>query len=144
MNTKDYVIQSWFDHLKAGDLESTVALFDPKEQVISNAASPTVMGPDAAATVLNEFFTRTVARDFTVHTVAHGEHVSFAHWTAQLTFADGATVAGHTVNEFTEAIEGIDTFGFKPDGLLTTVEILHQTNTVAVAAAANAKKGTTS
>ncbi|MEY2591514.1 MAG: SnoaL-like domain [Acidimicrobiaceae bacterium] len=144
MTTKDNVIQSWFDYLNAGDLESAVALFDPSEQVITNAANPAVMGPDAAATVLDEFFTRTVDRDFTVHTVAHGDHVSFAHWTAQLTFADGATVAGHTVNAFTAAIEGVDTFGFNKDGLLMTVEILHQTTTVAVAAAANAKKGTTS
>lgn len=144
MTIKDSIIQIWFDGLNAGDLESTVALFDPHEQVITNAANPMVIGPDAAATVLGEFFTRTTDRDFTVHAVAHGEHVSFAHWTAQLTFADGANVAGHTVNAFTTAIEGVDTFGFNDDGLLATVEILHQTTTVAIAAAANAKTGTTS
>ena len=119
-------------------------MFDPHEQVITNAANPTVTGPDAATTVLHEFFTRTTARDFTVHSVAHGEHVSFAHWTAQLTFGDGATVAGHTVNAFATAIQGVDTFAFNADDLLTAVEILHQTSSVAIAAAAHAKKETTS
>lgn len=144
MTIKDSLIQSWFDGLNAGDLESTVALFDPHEQVITNAANPTVIGSDAATTVLTEFFTRTTDRAFNVLAVAHGEHVSFAHWTAQLTFADGATVAGYTVNAFTTAVEGVDTFDFNDDGLIVTVEILHQTTGVAIAAAANAKKGTTS
>lgn len=143
MTNKDTIIQNWFDGLNAGELEPTTALFDPYEQAITNAANPTVTGPAAAAEVLHEFFTRTTARDFLVHTMAHGEKVSFAHWTARLTFADGATVAGHTVAPFTAEIEGVDTFAFNSDGLLSTVEILHETTTVAVAAAANARKGTT-
>jgi limonene-1,2-epoxide hydrolase len=143
VTNKNTIIQNWFDGLNAGDLEPTIALFDPHEQTITNAANPTVAGPDAAADVLREFFTRTTERVFVVHTIAQGEQVSFAHWAAQLTFAERATVAGHTVNPFTAEIEGVDTFAFNPDGLLLTVEILHQTTTVALAAAANAKKGTT-
>src|SRR5690606_29850103 len=123
----------------AGDLNSTVALFDPTGQTITNAANPTVTGPDAAADVLSEFFTRTTSRHFTVRTIAHGEHLSFAHWTGHFTFTDGATVAGHTVNSFSTAIEGVDTFAFNAGGLLTTVEILHETTTVGLSAAANEK-----
>lgn len=139
-NTRESQVRAWFDGLNAGDITTTADLFAANHS-IKNAANPTITGPDASHSVLVEFLERTTSRHFEIHTIAHGEHVTFAHWTGELTFRDGANVAGETVNPFTVRITGIDTFTFDEQNNFTDVQIIHQTTTVAAAAAAHAKNG---
>lgn len=137
------VVDAWFAGLNLGDIDKTAALFDPKHHSIKNAANPTIAGADAAQRLLEDFFDRTSGRRFHVHEVAYGERMAFAHWTATLTFADGAAVAGCVVEPFTVEIDGVDTFVFNAYGQIVELQILHQTTSVAIAAATHMKEEAT-
>jgi hypothetical protein len=136
--TRQHAIDTWFDGLNATQRDPIAALFAP-HHLIRNAANPPLEGPDAIDRLLGDFYERTTSRHFTLHATANSPTRSFARWTGELTFADGATVAGHTVEAFTITIDGIDIFEFDPSGLISTLDIVHQTTTVAVAAAAHAR-----
>lgn len=127
-------VDAWFAGLNLGDADMVKAHFAPVHR-IRNAANPPIEGPRAVDDLLQEFFVRTSQRDFTVHGVAHSTSRAFARWTADITFADGATVAGHVVDEFTTTFDGIDVFAFDEHGRIIAVDIIHQTTTVALAAA---------
>lgn len=134
------LITQWFEGLNEGRSDDVAALFSPVSHRIKNAAAPEQSGPTAAKEVLSEFLTRTSARTFAVKSIAHGMQLSFAWWIGELTFADGAVIAGHPVKPFTATVEGIDVFDFDENGRITSMDIVHQTTTVAIAAAANTKE----
>ncbi|MER5382229.1 nuclear transport factor 2 family protein [Streptomyces sp. NPDC002688] len=138
MNDHTATILRWFELLNRGDSDGFVELF-AKSPYIKNAADPELSGPAAARTLVSDFFTRTSERTFVVHGTAVGKTHSFAWWTATLTFKAGGTVAGRILAEpFAVEIEGIDVFTFDQAGLIQTVHIIHQTTTVALAAAQHA------
>lgn len=136
--TRQQVIDTWFDGLNTTQRDPIATLFAP-HHLIRNAANPPLEGPDAIDRLLGDFYERTTSRHFTVHGTAHSPTRSFARWTGELTFADGATIAGHTVEAFTINIDGIDIFEFGTTGHITTLDIVHQTTTVAVAATAHTR-----
>lgn len=142
MTTKTDAIHAWFDALNDGKHEAAVALFEPTSHRIKNAANPAIEGPDAADQLLQDFFARTTKRRFTLGTIAHGVGRSMATWTGTLTFAEGAVIGGMEVNAFTVTFSGIEVFTFNEANLFTNVEIIHETATVARAAAAHARAHT--
>ncbi|MEU9272665.1 nuclear transport factor 2 family protein [Streptomyces sp. NPDC048251] len=138
MNDHTATMHRWFELLNHGDSDGIVDLF-AESPYIKNAASPELSGPVAARTLVNGFFARTTERSFLVHGTALGSTHSFAWWTATLTFKAGSTVAGRILAEpFSAEIEGIDVFAFDQAGLIQTVHIIHETTTVALAAAQHA------
>src|SRR5438094_169478 len=90
------LVHRWFDGLNRGDLPSLVALFSPAPR-IRNAANPPVEGPNAARSLLEEFFQRTCARQFDLIATAENGDQVFAAWKGELTFPPGTRIADVTL-----------------------------------------------
>lgn len=135
---RQLVMETWFSGLDAGERSPIEALF-ASTHTIRNAAAPPETGPRAIRALLEDFYERTSHRAFTVRGTASSSRRSFARWSARLTFATGAVVAGIEVETFAVDLVGLDVFTFDDDGLVSELDIIHQTTSVAIAAAANAR-----
>jgi hypothetical protein len=129
-----HLVQTWFDGLNRGDLDSLLELFGPVPR-IRNAANPPSEGPDAARRLLEEFFDRTSARKFDVLDCAEGDGQVFASWSGELTFRPGIRIADVTLqHEVRVRLRGAERFRLDDAGRIIELDIVHETTSPVLAA----------
>lgn len=131
----EHLVNRWFDGLNRSDLADLLGIF-AETPWIQNAAHPPIEGPDAARTLLEDFFERTASRRFELIDMAeHGDEV-FAGWIATLVFRKGATVAGRVLrNDVSVEQRGADWFELDGSGRIKVLRIAHETTTTMLAVA---------
>lgn len=134
------LIERWFDGLNRSDLPALLALFSPLPK-IRNAANPPVEGPDAARTLLEEFFQRTCARRFELIDAAETDNQVFVAWKGELTFPSGTRIGDVTLAvPLTVPLRGADRFRIDRDGQIVELDIVHETSSILQAARAAASQ----
>ena len=130
-------IAAYFEALNERDVEAAARAFHPRSHTVRNAAQPAISGPEAMAETVRGLFARTESVQFTVRSMCEDGDTVLADWQATFVFAEGAVLNGQRTHRFRVSIEGIDAFVFDADGFVVDCQIMHETATVARAAAAH-------
>lgn len=116
-------------------LDELLALFDPDASV-RNAAVPLDDQPGAVERFARDFWDRTKRRTFQLRDIAVNGDVVFARADATIRFREGATFGPITaVEAFTITLPFALLFELDAHGLISHVDIFHETTTAARLAA---------